>query len=150
MFSMHRTLCLSACLLLGNASWAQASPHLAEAWAGHYPSEALKPGAGGLFEQAAIKAPLARLLSKADRATLSQLSVETPVKRIDDFIVVDKCRPHNCGADMATVVIDPRSGHVWVNFFVREAQRVVTRWYGEEDDESALPDSVRQHVQGRR
>lgn len=116
---------------------------VAASWLGKPPSASIAKGAPSLLAQPPIKNALKTILPKAEAASLAKFSVEIPVRQIDEFLVVNKCRPHNCPADMATVVIDVKNKRLWVGFFSREEARVATRWYGMSDDYSVLPESVK-------
>ena len=117
-------------------------------WAGKYPS-AKERNKLPLLDQPPIKAGLRNILPKPELAALARFKVEAPVTKIEEFFIVDKCLPHNCPADMATVVIDIKNRRLWVGFFSREEKRVSTRWYGMSDDYSVLPESIRKDFLAR-
>jgi len=117
-------------------------------WVGKYPSDRLGKSAG-LLDQPPIKGGLKKLLPKGEIAALARFAVEAPVRRIDDYIVVNKCLPHNCPSDMAVVVIDAKNEKLWAGFFTRELGRVSTRWYGSADDYSVLPDEIKKEFLSR-
>lgn len=112
------------------------------AWVGKAPSTQLL-GQQTLLGQPSLHAALKQILPKAEQASLAKFKVEAPVTQVDGFLIVDQCLPHNCPADMATVVIDPVNQKLWAGFFTREENRVSTRWYGMADDYSVLPESIR-------
>lgn len=64
------------------------------------------------------------------------------MRRVDDYLVIDKCRPHACPSDAAMVVIDLTSDRLWVGFFTRRRSGVATRWYGNQDDWNTLPPTI--------
>ena len=69
---------------------------------------------------------------------------ETPIKMIDNFMLINKCKPHNCPSELAMIVIDLQKKRVWAGFFSREAGHVSTRWYSNSDDYSVLPSAIKQ------
>ncbi|MCQ8895225.1 hypothetical protein NQT62_02080 [Limnobacter humi] len=112
------------------------------AWLGKAPSTRLV-GQKSLLRQPAIQAALKQILPKAEQAALARFKAEAPVAEVEGLLIVDQCLPHNCPADMATVVIDPANQTVWAGFFTRAENRVSTRWYGMTDDYSVLPEVIR-------
>lgn len=60
------------------------------------------------------------------------------------FLVIEKCMPHNCPSAFATIVIDLNQKRLWVGLFSRDETRTSTRWYGNADDYSVLPEVIRQ------
>lgn len=122
---------------------------VAKSWIGKYPSALVGNNKIGLLKQPPIKTVLNRILPKAEIAALGKFSSETPVRQMGDFLIVNKCLPHNCPSDMAAVVIDIKNDKLWVGFFSREEARVSTRWYGMSDDYAVLPDDVKQDFLSR-
>lgn len=112
-------------------------------WIDKYPSEKSASNHADLLNQPNLKKSLRNLLPQQELHTLLKYTVETPVKKVDNFLVVNRCRPHNCSAEMATIVIDMNSQKIWVGFFTRESNRVITNWYGSDEDYSALPESIK-------
>lgn len=41
-----------------------------------------------------------------EAALLAQFETEAPVRRVDGYLVIDKCRPHACPSDAAIIVVD--------------------------------------------
>jgi len=98
----------------------------------------------GLLNQPVIGDALRALLPSADWKALAGYDVEDPIEQKGDFLVINKCMPHDCPAAFAMIVIDTSKPRIWVGFFQRETNRVSTKWYGNADDYSVLPDDVRQ------
>ncbi|OYV02265.1 MAG: hypothetical protein CFE45_01125 [Burkholderiales bacterium PBB5] len=96
-----------------------------------------------MLAQPALKSLVAKLLPKSERSALAALTTEAPVREVDGLWVVNLCRPHNCPADMATLVIDGQQARLWIGLFSREDGRVATRWYGNTEDYAALPERIR-------
>jgi len=118
-----------------------------EAWKGHYPSEHLT-GSLDFFSTDVIKGALSRILDKQDIELLGgTYEVETPIEQQGDVLIVSKCKPHDCPAENATMVVDITSRQVWVSFFERTPTRVSVRCYGTEDLD-ALPAAIRLRLFG--
>ena len=118
-------------------------------WVDKYPSNKIAPNGFSLLTQPQLQHSLRKILSKAEIAALARYDVETPVHKIGEYLIVNKCLPHNCPADMAMVVIDVKNEKLWVGFFSRQLGRVSTRWYGMEDDYSILPDDIKKEFLSR-
>ncbi len=129
---------------IGNFEWRDAS-----LWIGKYPSATAGGNKMPLLDQPLIRAILKKTLPKEELAALGRFKVEVPVREMEGFIVVNKCLPHNCPADNATVVIDVLNQRIWVGLFSREEARVSTRWYSIADDYSVLPDSIKKDFLAR-
>jgi len=113
-------------------------------WVGKYPAEIKGGHKIGLLNQPVIGDALRALLPSADWKALAGYDVEDPIEQKGDFLVINKCMPHDCPAAFAMIVIDTSKPRIWVGFFQRETNRVSTKWYGNADDYSVLPDDVRQ------
>lgn len=132
-------ICISyASIVQAEDNWAFTSD-----WVGKYPSTPVGATKSGLLSYPVIEASLKKVLPRYEASNLSQLTSEVPVREIEELVVVNKCRPHNCPSDMAMVVIDIKKKRLWVGVFSREEFRVSTRWYGTEDDYSVLPESIK-------
>ncbi len=121
----------------------------AEAWVGRHPSERVVPGKPALLAQPALRARLLHVLPVQEQVRLSQLSQEEPVQARDGLLVVHQCRPAQCPADLAMVVIDPVKQALWVGLFTRRGGGAATRWYASGVDQAALPESLRQEFRAR-
>ncbi|GAB2887422.1 hypothetical protein GCM10027046_14650 [Uliginosibacterium flavum] len=142
------TLFLSVLLLCAAPSQAADDWNGLHAWVGRYPSEHVA-GPLPLLAQPALKAALGKLLPKAERQTLARLDVETPVRQSGDTLIIHLCRPRNCPTDLAMIVVLPSQKKVWAGFFTREAGRISTRWYGNQDDYMSLPEELRKEFATR-
>jgi len=131
------------------AAQAAGSWEMLLSWVGKYPSEQIGGSGSVLLGQPPIKDGLRKLLPKAEIQTLAKFAVEAPVRKVGDYLVVNKCLPHNCPSDMAVLVIDVKSEKLWAGFFSREEGRVSTRWYGASDDYSVLPDEIKKDFLSR-
>ena len=137
-----RTLCAAALLACATANAADNNVVLAT-WVGKYPSDTPIAKAGSLLLQSPLRATLKAMLPRPEAALLDQFDNESLVRQAGHYLVVDKCRPHDCPADAAMIVIDLESTKVWAAFFTRTAASVSTRWYGNQDDYDALPEDIR-------
>ncbi|HEY5707495.1 MAG TPA: hypothetical protein VIS96_18200 [Terrimicrobiaceae bacterium] len=112
------------------------------AWIGKYPTTMANGMKSSILEQEFIKHYLNQAIPEKERRLLNSYDVETPVRQIGSFIVLTKCRPHNCPSELAMIVIDLRKPRLWAGFFSRETGRISTRWYGNADDYSVLPPAI--------
>jgi hypothetical protein len=111
-------------------------------WVGRYPTDRQAKPTRRLLELAPIRKDLRQLLSSSDLKRLSSLySVERPIVKMGNFIVVEKCMPHDCPSAHAIVVLDTEARRLWVGFFDRSDKGVSTRWYGT-DDHLVLPQPI--------
>lgn len=113
-------------------------------WVNQYPSQKVNGEKTALLDMPVIKKTLKEILPKTELRTLKTYDVESLVDKIDNFIVVNKCMPHDCPSELAMVVIDLERQRLWVGFFLREESRTSTRWYSNGDDYSILPDTIKQ------
>lgn len=113
------------------------------AWVGKYPSDRIAQHSGNLLSQLVIRNELKKLLPEAEISALARYDVETPIKKHGEYLVVNKCMPHNCPAEMAMIVVDVKSQMMWAGFFSRAGSVVSTRWYGSANDYSTLPDEIK-------
>ena len=113
-----------------------------QAWVGKHPSDKPIVGQGTLLAQPRLRDGLMKLLPAPERALLKTLDVESKVRQSGDFLVIDKCLPHDCPARQAMIVVDLRSERLWVAFFTHAEGHVSTRWYGNVDDYNAVPQDI--------
>ncbi len=112
-------------------------------WAGRYPTHKTGRVTRRFFQLPDVRRPLLTLLSRADFNLLTRTySVETPIKRIGDFLAVRVCRPHDCDTDQAGFAINLRTGFVYVR--MQEGQ--TTRWFSTRDTYKELPQSVQEFL----
>lgn len=142
--NVTRFAALAAALCLATAAHAADadvdSPLLASV--GKYPSDTPVAKAGPLLQQPTLRKALKALLPASEAARLGRFDTEAPVRRVEDYLVVDKCRPHECPSEAVMIVVDLRSDRLWAGFFTRSAAGVATRWYGNRDDWNALPPAI--------
>jgi len=136
-----RFLTAALVALAGCAALADEPSPLA-AWIGKHPSDKAGDGSGTLLAQPRLRDGLRKLLPPAELALLPRLDVESQVRQVGDFLVVDKCKPHDCPAQQAMIVVDLKSERLWAAFFTHTEGRVSTRWYGNVDDYNAVPQEI--------
>jgi hypothetical protein len=112
-------------------------------WVGKYPTSSVDNRKVSLFDERSVSHYLREILPEPERKRLDAYTVETPVERRGAFVVVYKCRPHNCPSEFGMIVLDLEKPRLWAGLFSRFAGRVSTRWYGNSDDYSVLPEEVR-------
>ena len=118
-------------------------------WVGKYPTTTVNQQRSGILEEGSIQYFLRRVIPQKERQLLNSYHIETPVRRMGSFIVITKCKPHNCPSELAMVVIDLKKPRLWAGFFSREGGRISTRWYGNVDDYSVLPRAIKREFLAR-
>jgi hypothetical protein len=118
-------------------------------WVGKYPTTTVNKKSVSILEVAPIKEVLHTVVPAGERKLLDSYHVETPITRIGNFIVINKCKPHDCPSDHAMVVVDMEKQRLWAGFFTRAENRTALRWYGNGDDYSVLPLEIQQEFRSR-
>lgn len=113
-------------------------------WVGKYPSDITSGGKASLLGHGEVNKTLQQILPAFEQKNWVAYDVESTIKQMDHFLVIEKCMPHNCPSAFATTVIDLSQRRVWVGLFSRDATRTSTRWYGNADDYTVLPEVIRQ------
>lgn len=113
-------------------------------WVGKYPTTTVNNKTVSVLEIKALKAAIDAAVPSSERKLLHTFDVETPITMTGNFMVIQKCKPHDCPSDYAMVVIDVDKQRLWAGFFTRAANRTATRWYGNKDDYSVLPPEIKQ------
>lgn len=139
--NQHRFLATAFVALVSTTALADDTSPLA-AWVGKHPSDKPVAGQGALLAQPRLRDGLRKLLPPAERALLLKLDIESQVRQVGDFLVIDKCLPHDCPAQQAMIVVDLKSDRLWAAFFTHAEGRVSTRWYGNTDDYNAVPQDI--------
>jgi hypothetical protein len=136
------TLALVLCSF-GSAAAAQGQLSHLRSWAGRYPTHKTGRVTRHFFRLPAVKRPLSKLLSRTDFNLLTrEYQIETPIKRIGDFLAVKVCRQHACDTDQAGFAINLRTGFVYV--WMQEGQTV--RWFSTRDTYKELPQNVQEYL----
>jgi hypothetical protein len=139
-FSMLILTSFGACLADDGMVW---STDLSW-WVEKYPTTTVNKKMISILKEKSIKNVIEKTIPPKEMKLLGAYDAETPIKVINNFMVISKCRPHNCPADFAMIVIDLKQKRIWAGFFSRESSRVSTRWYGNVDDYSVLPSEIKQ------
>ena len=88
--------------------------HVSE-WIGHYPSDALGNPPRELLKTTYVRNTLKHLLSPYHYGLVTKtLSIETPVERIDGFLVVKFSEPHNAPGRNAVLLFGAKDKDVMV------------------------------------
>lgn len=144
----HVLVLLMASFILGATCQAESKTlpqgHPLSWWIGKYPTTTADGRSINIFEQSPIKNTIERIVPPAERQRLDTYDSESPIKSMEGFIVIHKCKPHYCPAEFAFVVLDQSNNRMWAGFFSRKADTVSTRWYGNTDDYSVLPTEIKQ------
>jgi hypothetical protein len=136
-------LLLLICCFGDAAVGAQGGLNHLRSWTGRYPTHKAGRVTRKFFQVLAVRRPLVTLLSRADFNLLTRTySVETPIKRIGDFLAVKVCRPHACDVDQAGFAINLTNGFIYVR--MQEGQTV--RWFSSRDTYRELPQSVQEYL----
>lgn len=118
-------------------------------WVGKYPTTAVNKKNVSILAVAPIKEVINSVVPANERKLLDSYHVETPVTQMGNFVVINKCKPHDCPSEHAMVVIDMEKQRLWAGFFTRAESRTATRWYGNGADYSVLPSEIQQEFLSR-
>ena len=118
-------------------------------WVGKYPTTIAMGKRNHILEQATIKKILRHILPASERKALDSYTVETPITQVENFLIIDNCKPHNCPNEFVMIAIDLSRPHLWAGFFLREQGLTSTRWYSNADDYSTLPSAIKQKFLSR-
>ena len=144
---------LSLFLLLVGSAYADGMPSWNEealsAWVGKYPTTTTNGKTVSILDQAEVRKILYKILPASERKALGFYDVEAPIRQVEGFLVVNKCLPHYCPAELAVIVIDLKNPRLWAGFFLRQEGRTSTRWYSNADDYSVLPEEIRRDFLAR-
>jgi hypothetical protein len=101
-----------------------------ELWLGKYAGDKIR--GSDLFAVPQLAALLRRHVDAKARGDLENLSVESPIERRGDWIVVVGCRPHMCGGDRYVLAIDgaTRELALCMKDDDYDARTTTLRWFG--------------------
>lgn len=137
---------LGAILLLCGSSIALAQGGLAQLkkWEGKYPTTRKGRITTRFFAEPAIRTPLLKLLKREDYNLLTkEYAVETPVKKIGNYLVVKVCKPHMC-FEQAAFAINLTTGNVFVRMALDETP---DRWFASKGSAGDLPAEVKGYME---
>ncbi len=122
-----------------------------ESWVGRYPS--VPKGSPNFFKLPEITQVLKQLLSEADYERLTKtLGVEAPIQRVDDYLAIERCRPHCCPCENALLLISLRDDAVLVVIFDAksgEDDERATKCYSTGRQLADLSDNIKEEVLGQ-
>ncbi len=99
-------------------------------WAGHYPTEAMPGVPQKFFDLPQVRTRLEALVGPADATLFFSYHLPSRVRLIDGYLVVNRCRLHDCPGANATLILDLSSPGMWVAFDNRDPHAFTTRWIG--------------------
>ena len=102
-------------------------------WAARVPGNAPPGVHGGMLDDPRVASRLKQVLTPADRALLSSYSAAASPDLINGFLVLSRCKPHDCPSSNATVITSADGRRLWVAFFERRGDVWSTRWIGDAD-----------------
>lgn len=137
---------VSACFASEPASW---NAKALASWIGKYPTTTVNRKNVSILAAAPIKELLNSVVPASERKLLESYHVETPVTQMGNFMVINKCKPHDCPSEHAMVVVDMEKQRLWAGFFTRGENRTALRWYGNADDYSVLPSEIQKEFRSR-
>jgi hypothetical protein len=115
-----------------------------ESWVGKLPTQVVGGTNLKLIEADGIKKIIHEIVPDYEMNAINKYDVESLVSKIDNFIIINKCMPHNCPSELTMIVIDMKSPRIWVGLFLRDDSHSSTRWYSNGDDYSVLPNTIKQ------
>jgi hypothetical protein len=114
-------------------------------WIGKYPTyDKVKPQQKKI-ELPEIQKPLKQLLSSRDFKHLTkELSVESQIQLIKNYLVVDVCYPDCCPCDHAILAINLENSGIHVGFYEHRGTKEAIRWFNSqpEDNLDELPKEI--------
>jgi len=131
-------------LCCSSAAFAQGGLSRLKSWEGKSPT--IKKGrvTTRFWAEPEIRTPLLRLLSPDDYNLLTkEYAVETPIKKIGDYLVVKVCKPHMC-FEQAAFAIDLTTGNVFVRMALDETP---DRWLASKGNATDLPADVKAYME---
>ena len=143
---IRKKVLFSAIILLGCcvAVLAQGRLDHLKKWEGKYPTTKKGRVTTKFFAEREIRAPLVGLLSRDDLSLLTkEYSVETPVKKMGDYLVVKVCKPHMC-FEQAAFAIDLTTGNIFVRMALDETP---DRWFASKGNATDLPAAVKEYME---
>ena len=115
-------------------------------WIGHYPSDEIGKPPVTFLRIPRIRDKLQHILSPADFALFTNtLAVESPIRIVDGYLVVSKCKPHDCPEENAVLLLDLKGTSMHAVFYGDNAEQDDlhrTRCYSDGTQLSHLTDSL--------
>jgi hypothetical protein len=130
-------------LCFSGAAVAQSHLEHLKSWEGKYPTERKGRVTTKFFGLAEIRTPLLALLSRTDFNLLTnEYAVETPIKKIGDYLTVKMCRPHSCD-EQGAFAIDLSTGAIYVRMQANEK----ARWFHSKGSAASPPAEVKSYME---
>lgn len=117
-----------------------------EEWAGRYPTQSFgNENNPNFFAVPQIERRLRHILSKADfkKVTLEYI-VESPIELLDNYLLIHRCRPHECGEN-ASIAVGLRDGSIFAVLTGspnRESSSNKKRCFATNSDFAKLPENI--------
>ncbi len=114
-----------------------------KSWEGKYPTTKKGRIMTKFFNAREIKAPLLVLLTRGDFNLLTkEYAVETPVKKIGNYLAVKVCKPHIC-FENAAFAVNLNTGDIYVRFATDESER----WFASKGNAERPPAAVKEYME---
>ncbi len=102
----------------------------AERWVGHHPTDRVGGEDGTLFDLPRVAGELPRMLTTGRRATFESYVQSDPVQRVEHYLLVRRCKPHDCLGGSVTVIMDTERPDMWIVFKAHDSQELSRCWIG--------------------
>lgn len=121
-----------------------------EKWVGHYPWDGPGKKEQDFFKLPEIERTLAKLLSKKDLKKLTQTYVVgVPIELVEGYLLVEKCKPHNCPGKNAVLAVEVKSSSLFVVLYDASSgadDNESTRCFSTNGDLVDLPSGVKESI----
>ena len=111
-------------------------------WVGKYPDD---PSAvhGRFLSLPCVQRSMRVLLPQSEYQTLRlQLNVDSPIEMMGRFLIVARCKAHNCPSHHAMIIINSETAEIIVGVYHRGSASSRTTWYSTYTDPLQLPPEV--------
>ena len=125
---------LAIALLMSVAAYPQARrprPQTMTKWVARYPDDKF-------FNQALIKTPLRRILSRADYAAIGNYNLMIPIKRVGDYLVTFAQIKYSDPLETLSLAFNLKDGAVYIIFWEGEQHRK----FSTRENQFSLPEEV--------
>lgn len=117
-----------------------------EEWAGRYPTQSFgNRNKSNFFAVPQIERRLQHILSKADFKNVTiEYTVEIPIELLENYLLIYRCRPHECGEN-ASIAVGLRDGSIFAVLTGspgRESSSNKRRCFAMNGDLAKLPENV--------
>jgi hypothetical protein len=119
-------------------------------WVGRYPYSHDK-GFQNIFDVPDVRQALRKMLTHSELKLLTQTYATTmPIQLMQNHVVVECCKPHDCPAEHAMLVIDLKHQRFHVGFYrgyYQETTRI--KWISSDGEFQDLPKEIHQMMLNR-